>query len=302
MASNLRKYKYTGSSSTGPTRTSSRSIPSPPNSPAMATTSLKSEILSELKSEISTILKTELKNALAEDFNFLKVELQGVKAEITRNMATVHSEVDQLKTSLKDVEGGLSTWSDEVSTLQTTVADLKAEVAELREKCSDMEGRMRRNNIRILGVPETSGSCSTSAVSKLLSEVLQLDKEVIVDRSHRSLAPKRTDGRPRAIIAKLHYHQDCVQVLARARSSAPLRFNGETIMIFPDYTASVAKARAAFTEVRKLLRNRQGVRYGILFPARFRISYKGEDKEFTDADKAMAFVKKHVIPTAEAEG
>ncbi|KAL6490172.1 hypothetical protein MHYP_G00005170 [Metynnis hypsauchen] len=73
-------------------------------------------------------------------------------------------------------------------------------------------------------------------------------------------------------------------------------------MIFPDYTAAVAKARAAFTEVRKVLRNRQGVRYGILFPARFRVSYKGEDKEFTDADKAMAFVKKHVIPTAETEG
>lgn len=241
-----------------------------------------------------------MKMALAEDFESLKAELQGVKAEIVGNMAAIRSEVDQVKATLKDVEGGLSTWSDEVTTLHTTVAGLKAELAELRGKCDDMEGRMRRCNIRIVGVAETSGSCSTASVSKLLRDVLQLDRDVLVDRSHRSLAPRRSDGKPRAIIAKLHYYQDCVEVLTRTR--APLRLNGDPIAIFPDYTASVAKARAAFTEVRRLLRNCPGVRYGILFPARLRITHKGEEKEFTDAGKAMGYVKQCVISSAETEG
>ncbi len=43
-------------------------------------------------------------------------------------------------------------------------------------------------------------------------------KDVLVDRSHRSLAPRGPDGKPRAIVAKLHYFQNCVEVLRRARS------------------------------------------------------------------------------------
>lgn len=62
---------------------------------------------------------------------------------------------------------------------------------------------------------------------------------------------------------------------------------------------TVAKAPAVFTEVRKLLRERQGVRYGILFPARLRVTYRGEDMEFSDSDKAMAYVKKNIIPPTE---
>ena len=68
--------------------------------------------------------------------------------------------------------------------------------------------------------------------------------------------------------------------------------------IFPDYTAGVAKARAAFNNVRSLLRGRQEIRYGIIFPARLRISYNGDNKEFLDPEKAMAYVKT-IIPSAE---
>lgn len=72
---------------------------------------------------------------------------------------------------------------------------------------------------------------------------------------------------------KLHYYQDCVQILRRARTRGPLRFNGEPVTIFPDYTTTVTKARAAFTEV----------------------TYRGEDREFTDPDKAMTCVKNNIL-------
>ena len=287
MAEKLRKYQYDGSLDTRPntaptpssTVTRSRATPPASSSPEkMDAVALKSDILRSLKADISVVIKSKQKNALADDFNVLKTEIQAVKLEIINNTAAIHSEMDKMKATIKDVEGGLSTWSDEVTTLQTVVSDLKTEMAGLKGKCEDMEGRMRRCNIRILGVAETDGSSSTVSVSRLLREALQLDKDVLVDRSHRSLAPRRPDGKPRPIVAKLHYYQDCVDVLSRARSQAPLRFNGDSIAIFPDYTASVAKARAAFTEVRKLLHKREGVRFGILFPARLRITHDGKEK------------------------
>lgn len=104
------------------------------------------------------------------------------------------------------------------------------------------------------------------AVLRLLRETLQLEKDVLVDGSQRSLAPRRSNGKPCAIVAQLHYYQDCIEVLSRACTQGPWSFNEESIAIFPDYTAGVAKARAAFTEVQKLLRNCQGAWFGILFP------------------------------------
>lgn len=154
---------------------------------------------------------------------------------------------------------------------------------------------MRRCNVRILCVPETPDSSSSVAVAKMLTEVLQLGKEPLIDRSHRTPGQKKPGGKPRVIVAKLHYYQDCAEILRHARTRGPLRFNDAHFSILSDYTASVAKARAAFTDVRKLLRKRQGVRYGLLSPARLHITHGEEDKEFADPNKAMAYVKENII-------
>lgn len=306
MASNLRKYKYDGPSNTRPNAsagqaTAGRCEKTPTSRPEskMDTAELKADILLSLRADIAGVIRSELKDALAEDFDFIKSELKEVKSEIANNTAVIRSEIDKMKTTISDMEEGLSTWTGEVTALQATVAELKMEVASLKEKSEDMEGRMRRCNVRIVGVAEEPGSSSTASVSKILKEVLHLDKDILVDRSHRGLAPRKANGKPRVIVAKLHYYQDCVDVLRRAREQGPLRYKGELVAIFPDYTASVAKARSAFNDVRNLLRGRRDIRYGVLFPARLRISYNGDNKEFLDPEKAMAYVK-NTIPTAEA--
>lgn len=163
----------------------------------------------------------------------------------------------------------------------------------LQEKCVDMEGRLRRSNIRIVNVPEES-SCAPVSVSRLLKDVLEMDKDVLIDRSHRTLQGRRADGKPRAIIAKLHYYQDCGDLLRRARDAGPLRYNGSTIFIFPDYPPIVARARLAFNDVKKLLRGREGVRYGLLHPARLRITHKGTEKFSEDPAKAKMYVEENM--------
>lgn len=143
---------------------------------------------------------------------------------------------------------------------------------------------MRRGNIWIAGVPEQPGSSSPTAVSKLLRELLQMEEVVLVKHSHWSLMQRKPGDKLRVIIARLHNEGDAVDILRKVRNHrGQFNYNRNSIAIFPDYTASVAKARAAFTEVRRILQGRLGVRYGILFPARFRISHNNEDKEFMDA-------------------
>lgn len=112
-----------------------------------------------------------------------------MRAEIANNATAMRSKMDKMKADIKDVEDGLTTWSDEMVATQNTVTSLKKQVENLKEKCDDLEGRMRRGDIRIAGVAETTGSSSTTAVSKLLKEVQQMDRDPRVDRSHCSLAP-----------------------------------------------------------------------------------------------------------------
>lgn len=129
-----------------------------------------------------------------------------------------------------------------------------------------------------------------------------MDKEVRVERSHRSLTQRRLGDTPRVIITRLHNEGDAMDIMRKAQDRAgQLKFKGSPIAIFLDYTANVTKARAAFTEVRRMLRGRQGIHYGLLFPAKFRISHNNVEKEFVDATKALDYVKKNVIPANEME-
>lgn len=83
-----------------------------------------------------------------------------------------------------------------------------------------IEGRKRRANIHIIGIPEGLDSSSSTAVSVLLREVLGMDKDVIVDRSHRSPILRKPAGNPHAVIAERHYYQDCVATPCQGPSPA----------------------------------------------------------------------------------
>ncbi|XP_037535079.1 solute carrier family 41 member 3-like [Nematolebias whitei] len=118
-------------------------------------------------------------------------------------------------------------------------------------------------------------AATTAAVSRMLKEAFDLEEEPLLDRAHRIPAPKPKAGeRARPIVAKFHYQADCVKILAKARELQRVKVNGTNIFVFPDYTAKTARARAAFTECRRKLRDIEGVRFGLLHPARLKITFE----------------------------
>lgn len=315
MADKLQKYKFHGGASigantakSGPTtrkttkhaNTKDMDQPSttPSQSPDMEPDNIKAEILATLRDDFKEIMRTELKMALAEDFGALKTEIQSLKTELVNDTKILREEMENMRTDIQGVESGLSTWSDEVTSLRDTVLSLKKEVVVLRDKCEDMEGRMRRCNIRIAGMAEKPNSSTPASVASALKTMLNLNREPKVERSHRAFTRQSPGDRdmPRVIIAKLHYDHDAAEILRKARENAPLHYNGHRVSIFPDYTANVAKARAAFTPVRNILRGQKEIRYGLFYPARFRITYQDDTKEFVDPQKAMSYARS-ILPS-----
>lgn len=192
--------------------------------------------------------------------------------------------------TIKELEKSASLHSDDVTALRQ-VTRLNSEVGKLTEKCEDLEGRSRRHNIRIIGVPEgVEGSRPHDFVADLLKDVLSLDKRPLIDRVHRTL--RRTpDPRepPRPFILRLHYNHVLEDILRNASVAKQLYFRDKRIQIFPDYPAAVAKRRALFNRARELLRDKPGVRYGLLYPARLLVTHNGTQTSFTDPKKAEEY-------------
>uniref|UniRef100_A0A3B5ARW6 L1 transposable element RRM domain-containing protein n=1 Tax=Stegastes partitus TaxID=144197 RepID=A0A3B5ARW6_9TELE len=233
--------------------------------------SLKTELLSTLREDVTAIFRSELHAALGENLSSIKTELLAMKSELSSSICAVQQNFVGLKSTVTEMEQSLSTCTDDILSLQTKVGYLTKEMGKLEDRCEDLESRSRRQNIRIIGVPEDdSAATSTAGVSKLLKEAFALGKEPLVERAHRVLMPKPKPGdRPRAIVAKLHYDMDCAGILRKARELQRIKVRNMTISVFPDYTPKTARARAAFSEVRRLLNITFSERPPFLSPWRF---------------------------------
>ncbi|KAI4799472.1 hypothetical protein KUCAC02_016894 [Chaenocephalus aceratus] len=118
----------------------------------------KKEICATIDSRIETVTEN-----LKKEFSIMKGGTQTALAGIKATMLA-HTE------AIKEVEGALTQHSDDIARLQTEVARLTAETAKLSDKCEDLEGRSRRNNIRMIGVPEgKEGTRPREFISQLLT-------------------------------------------------------------------------------------------------------------------------------------
>lgn len=99
------------------------------------------------------------------------------------------------------------------SRLEKVVSNLESRNKALTLKVDDFEGRSRRNNIMIIGIPEKAeGPRPAEFIQDLIPRLVgedHLKSPVIVDRARRSLRPLPAAGAaPRPIIARIHFYRD----------------------------------------------------------------------------------------------
>lgn len=115
-----------------------------------------------------------------------------------------------------------------------------------------MEGRSRRNNIRIIGLPESvEGPRPTAFFSEMLSEIMGeqiLPSPPELDRAHHALIAKPKQGeRPRAVIVHFPRYQIKEAVIQEARKRrGSLQYRGKPIAIYDDYSPEVLEQRAQY--------------------------------------------------------
>ena len=108
--------------------------------------------------------------------------------------------INKQDTRLQEVEAHTLTTEDELVTLGMRLKKMEAELLHVAAKNEDLEGCLRRNNIRNLGVAEaTAAGATVTYVEKLLTDLFGKDNFstcLLVERVHRSLGPRPLVGAP----------------------------------------------------------------------------------------------------------
>ncbi|KAI4898555.1 hypothetical protein NFI96_002743 [Prochilodus magdalenae] len=155
-----------------------------------------------------------------------------------QTLSAVRSEVKEFKETLGSLTEAVSAHDARLDSLESALKKMEGVNTALQQKIEDLEGRSRRNNIRIIGVPEgAEGKRPTDFVAELLPKLLgeeNFNLPLVVDRAHRSLQPRPADGaRPRPIIARIHLFQVKEKIMQLRRLHGPPQFRSNKLNFDP---------------------------------------------------------------------
>lgn len=220
-----------------------------------------------------------------------------VKTEVATALKPLQEKVSQQSGTISDLERCANEHSDQLTSMQANINKLSAAVEFLGKKCEELGARSRWHNIRLVGLPEgTEGPQPTEFIAKHLMDMLGLDGLPGLDRAHRTLRAKPKQGEPpRPTVIRVTQFQTRNAILRRAGQSSPLLYNKKRVHIFPDFTPTVAKRRAAFAQVKRELHTCANVKFGLQYPTSLHITTPdGQTHRFEDPDQALDFFNKKI--------
>lgn len=236
----------------------------------------------------------ELTSLLNDSLEPIRSSVQSIETTLTSQASTIR----EMETSLSDHSGRIIQVEHDVGELQSNLKSVIQENAALKAKVEDLESRSKRQNLRVLGLPENiEGKDPRDFVAKMFSSLLGelLSAPPELDRAHRSLQPKPRPGDPpRPFIVRFHRYIDKEIVLNWAKTHKDISYNSIRIRIFEDFSVAVTKKRLAFNEIKGLLYKR-GVKFGMLYPARLRVTYGNREHIFNSAGDAQAFFQERIL-------
>lgn len=186
---------------------------------------------------------------------------------------------------------------DRVTALEQSNQAIAKDCKKLQDKCLDLENRSRRQNLRLVGIEEgAEGGNIIRFLTEFFPDVLGAENfhsPVIIDRAHRTLAPRPAAGeRPRAILVRLHY-MDKLKILDLGKAKGRLMYKGAQVHIFPDMSPEVTRLRAAFNPVKRKLCE-ANIAYSLFYPARLAITVDGIRHSFDSPRAAKEFFNQKI--------
>uniref|UniRef100_K7E0C9 L1 transposable element RRM domain-containing protein n=1 Tax=Monodelphis domestica TaxID=13616 RepID=K7E0C9_MONDO len=253
---------------------------------------LETEAL-ELKQENSVLkakiiqLENEAKE-MKDEAKEMKDEIKRMKDNLQRNSdqkekddQKAKDEIQSLRTRVKQLESSDLTRQQDTIRQNKKNEKIEENVKHLIHKTDNLENRSRRDNLRIIGLPEDHDKRKSldiileEIIQENCPEILEQEGKVEIERIHRSppvFNPQLTT--PRNVIAKFKNNQIKEQVLQAAKKK-PFRYHGNMVRITQDLSASTLKDQKAWNMIFRKARE-LGLQPRIKYPSKLIIFLQGK--------------------------
>ena len=131
--------------------------------------------------------------------------------------------------------------------MKSKLKDTSEANEKLQLAVEDLVSRSKRLNLHVVGIPEgAEGDDARLYMTTLFEKVVGGDhgqlEDLELDRVHRSLGPKPAQG-SRPFIVRFHRYIQKERVLLWAKKNRDVSYQGFSIRIFEDFSATLAKKR-----------------------------------------------------------
>uniref|UniRef100_A0A5F8GFH3 L1 transposable element RRM domain-containing protein n=1 Tax=Monodelphis domestica TaxID=13616 RepID=A0A5F8GFH3_MONDO len=262
---------------------------------------LETEAL-ELKQE-NSILKAkiiQLENEAKEmkdEIKRMKDNLQRKSDQKEKDNQKARDEIQSLRTRVKQLESNDLTRQQDTIKQNKKNEKIEENVKHLIHKTDDLENRSRRDNLRIIGLPEDHDKRKSldiileEIIQENCPEILEQEGKVEIERIHRSPPVFNLQlTTPRNVIAKFKNNQMKGQVLQAAKKK-PFRYNGNTVRITQDLSASTLTDRKPWNTIFRKARE-LGLQPRIKYPSKLTIFLQGKVRSFNTTEEFQAFINK----------
>ena len=204
----------------------------------------------------------------------IRESIQNVGSMLRQELATSNKEMGN---RFEAIDKGMEAQGRDMADMQERVAeteewnaDLKGilpsslkQQRRLQEKVTGLEGRSRRNNLRVWGVLEGAEKDSVPEfIERMIREELKHEEgaSLQIQRAHRALAPRPApDKNPRVIIVNFLEYQIKEDILKNAWQTK-IEIGGKRVTFDHDYPAEVAAKRRNYAGLKRVLKG-EGIRF-----------------------------------------
>ncbi len=235
---------------------------------------------STLNSVVKSAVRDAMDSVLIPALRELREDIQATNMSVKE----LREEFEAIATKTKQTRDRVDSVQAAACEDKRTVTDLKDQLERLTEKLTDMEDRSRRNNVRLVGLPEgMEGPDTVSFLRANLSKWIPSlrGRDIEIDRAHRVYDGGRGSDRPRTLIFRVLRWHDRSDILKGARQAYTVKCaqNNVTLLFFPDFSPATAIRRKAF-----------GLQPFLIYPAVIKLRHKGEQRSYDSPQKAEDFI------------
>ncbi len=177
---------------------------------------------STLNSVVKSAVRDAMDSVLIPALRELREDIQATNMSVKE----LREEFEAIATKTKQTRDRVDSVQAAAREDKRTVTDLKDQLERLTEKMTDMEDRSRRNNVRLVGLPEgMEGPDAASFLRANLSKWIPSlrSRDIEIDRAHRVYDGGRGSDRPRTLIFRVLRWHDRSDILKGARQAYPVK-------------------------------------------------------------------------------